>query len=66
MPATLTKTQDPPTAETEIKPAARDVPAGTSWVFRDHWTMKEVLADERTARRRAATARKPRGTAAAR
>jgi hypothetical protein len=26
--------------------AARDVAAGTSWAFRDHRTMKEVMADE--------------------
>jgi hypothetical protein len=26
--------------------AARDVAAGTSWAFRDHRTMKQVMADE--------------------
>jgi len=26
--------------------AARDVPAGTSWAFRDHRTMAEVIAEE--------------------
>jgi hypothetical protein len=29
--------------------AARDVPAGESWAFREHRTMTEVLADETTA-----------------
>jgi hypothetical protein len=38
---------------------ARDVPAGESWAFRDHRTMKQVIADERAARRQAASACKP-------
>ena len=29
--------------------AARDVPPGEPWVFRDHRTMAEVIADEATA-----------------
>jgi hypothetical protein len=29
--------------------AARDVPAGTSWAFRDHRTMAQVIADEAAA-----------------
>jgi hypothetical protein len=29
--------------------AARDVPAGESWAFRDHRTMGEVIADEAAA-----------------
>jgi hypothetical protein len=39
--------------------AARDVPAGTSWAFHDHRTMKEVMAAEakRPARRRQAVRR---------
>jgi hypothetical protein len=30
----------------EAATAARDVPVGESWAFRDHRTMAEVLADE--------------------
>jgi hypothetical protein len=30
----------------ETAMAARDVPAGTSWAFRDHRTMAQVIADE--------------------
>ncbi|HXP98017.1 MAG TPA: hypothetical protein VN809_14980 [Telmatospirillum sp.] len=26
--------------------ASRDVPPGTSWAFRDHRTMAEILAEE--------------------
>src|SRR5215472_685162 len=33
----------------ETAMAARDVPAGTSWAFRDHRTMAEVMAEEATA-----------------
>ena len=40
--------------------AARDVPPGTSWAFHHHRTMKDVIADERSARRRLATAPRPR------
>jgi hypothetical protein len=29
--------------------AARDVPAGESWAFRDHRTMAEVIAEETAA-----------------
>ena len=29
--------------------AARDVPPGEPWIFRDHRTMAEVIADEATA-----------------
>jgi hypothetical protein len=32
----------------EAATAARDVPAGESWVFRDHRTMAEVIAEEAT------------------
>ena len=36
---------------TEGKPtAARDVPAGQPWVFPDHRSMAEVIAEERRAR----------------
>jgi len=28
--------------------AARDVPAGESWAFREHRTMAEVIAEEKT------------------
>lgn len=61
MPETAINAQNPPIAETEIgQPApatfarpARDVPVGTNWAFRDHRTMKKVIADERAARRAA-------------
>jgi len=33
--------------------AARDVPAGDSWAFRDHRTMEKVRADEQASRRAA-------------
>ena len=33
----------------EAATAARDVPVGESWAFRDHRTMAEVLADEAAA-----------------
>ena len=32
--------------ENEKPRAARDVPVGESWVFRDHRSMAEVLAEE--------------------
>ena len=32
--------------QVEAATAARDVPAGQSWVFRDHRTMAEVIAEE--------------------
>src|SRR5215472_16763281 len=35
--------------QVETAMAARDVPAGTSWAFRDHRTMAEVMAEEATA-----------------
>jgi hypothetical protein len=35
--------------QVEAAMAARDVPAGESWAFRDHRTMAEVIAEEETA-----------------
>jgi hypothetical protein len=35
--------------QVEAAMAARDVPAGESWAFRDHRTMGEVIADEAAA-----------------
>ena len=35
--------------QVEAAMAARDVPAGESWAFRDHRTMAEIIADEATA-----------------
>ena len=35
--------------QVEAATAARDVPPGENWVFRDHRTMAEVIADEATA-----------------
>jgi hypothetical protein len=34
--------------QVEAAIAARDVPPGERWVFRDHRTMAEVIADEAT------------------
>jgi hypothetical protein len=33
----------------EVAMAARDVPAGESWVFGEHRTMAKIIAEETTA-----------------